>query len=128
VRVRDWKRNIVEQSWVATMPRRRRYSIEIKRSPDGLLILFLAADWNKKERDLASAHIFRMSELPRSETHLYWIEIKDEAGVLLLFNTMDWTEEGRPAAVAEICRLAGLSKVNPFTAAIEQQDMLDDEI
>ena len=104
------------------MLRTRRYSIEIKRSPDGLLALSVAADWNNKERSLAFAEIMRMSQLPCLQTRLYWIEVRDQNGVLLLFNTMDWTEEGKCAGLAKICRLAGLPD------AIDQQGKLTVEV
>jgi hypothetical protein len=98
------------------MARTRRYSIEIKRSPDGLPVLFTAADWDDKERRVAFAQIMQPSRMPDSTTQLYWIDIKDQHGVLLLFNTMDWTDDDRRAAVAAICRLVGLPDDNCLTA------------
>ena len=93
------------------MSRTRRYSIEIKRSPDAFLVLSAAADWNDNERRLAFGQLMRMSRMPNS-TRLYWLQIKDQKGVVLLFNTMDWTDDDRRVGVAEICRLAGLPEDN----------------
>jgi hypothetical protein len=110
------------------MARTRRYSIEIKRSPDGLPVLFTAADWDDEERRVAFARFMRPSRMPDSATRLYWINIKDQNGVLLLFNTMDWTDDDRRDALAAICRLAGLPEDNCFTAPIEQHEGADKEL
>ena len=69
------------------MVRTRRYSIEIKRSPDGFPVLLVAANWSDKERRLAFGQLMRMGRMPDSTTRLYWIRIKDLKGVVLLFNT-----------------------------------------
>jgi hypothetical protein len=104
------------------MARTRRYSIEIKRSPDGFLVLSAAADWNENERRLAFGQLMRIGRMPDSTTRLYWIQIKDRKGVVFLFNTMDWTDDDRRAGLAEICRLAGHPQDHCFSAPVGQEE------
>jgi len=48
--------------WI-TMPKTRRYSIEIK-DPDNKSVLFTAVDWTEDQRLTAVARILRVARLP----------------------------------------------------------------